>query len=663
MNRPFPRILLHFFYAVAVVAVGLTLYACANMARPGGGPYDEEPPVYVRSKPALNQTNVAIKGGTTRVEIVFDENVKLDKAFEKVVVSPPQKTLPVVKSNGHTVTVELADTLLPNTTYTIDFGDAIQDNNEGNPLENFTFAFSTGERIDSLEVAGTVINAADLEPVSGMYVGLQSDLSDSAFYTTPFVRLSKTNDQGQFFIRNVAPGSYRVYGLKDVNSNYIFDIPSEDIAFVDSIVIPTADIKLHRDTLWRDSLTIDTIMVHDVAHFYPYDLVLRAFNEDKKSVYLEKSERLQPNKLTLYFSAPEDSLPVIRGLNFDDSDWALIEKSLHNDTVNYWLKDSALIKMDTLRLEATYLYTDTLKQLVPRTDTLELFMKKAKQAAAPKKESKKHKGEEQDSIKIEFLSMKDRTASQLEIGSRPRFEFDEPILPFEQSAIRLELMRDSLLVLQASELVPVGESLREYELRGNYKPGEQYVITIDSAAFTGLYGLHTNTFTKNLSVKKVDEYSNLLIAVSGVRDSAFIELLDTRDSPVMRAPVKNGEAKFMHVKPGTYYARLIKDSNGNGLFDTGDYAERRQPEEVYYYSEPLNLRANWDVKQEWDIYARPLIKQKPLDITKNKPKEEKKKSRNAEQYPNSKRTGTSSASSSSNAIKSSSTQLQRTSVN
>lgn len=662
MNAHNTRSFLHALYALLTVVVGLSLYACANMARPGGGPYDEEPPVYVRSKPGLNQTNVALKSKMT-VEIIFDENVKLEKAFEKVVVSPPQATLPVVKSNAHTVTVELGDSLLPNTTYTIDFGDAIRDNNEGNPLENFSFSFSTGPVIDSLEVAGTVLNAADLEPVSGMYVGLQSNLADSAFYSVKFTRVSKTNDRGQFFIRNVAPGSYRVFGLKDVNSNYIFDIPSEDIAFLDSIVIPSADIKLHRDTLWRDSVTIDTIMVHDVVHYYPYDLVLRAFNENKKNVYLEKSERSLPNKLTLFFSAPEDTLPTIKGLNFDEKDWALIERSAKNDTINYWLKDSTLIKLDTLRLEATYLYTDSLNNLVPRTDTLELFVKKPKQAKQqPKKEdSKKHKkGEaEQDSVKIEFLAMRDKGASSLDIGARPRFEFDEPIMPFEQSNIRLELKRDSLFILQPSELVPVGESLREFELKGNYKPGEEYVVTIDSAAFTGLYGLHTKQFTKTFSVKKVDEYSNLLFAVSGVRDSAFVELLDSRDAPVMKAEVKNGEAKFMHVKPGTYYARLIVDSNGNGQYDTGDYAVKRQPESVYYYSEPLNLRANWDVKQEWDIRALPLIQQKPLDITKNKPKEETKKSRNEEQYPNSKKSGSQQSSSARSAVGSSTTTLNR----
>ena len=618
------RIILHAFYSVMVIITGLTLYACANMARPGGGAYDEEPPVFVRSKPTPLQTRV--KG--QKIEIIFNENIKLDKPSEKVVVSPPQVSMPIVKSNAHTVTVELKDTLLPNTTYTIEFGDAIQDNNEGNPLKDFSLAFSTGDRIDTMQISGTVLNAADLEPITGMYVGIQPDLADSAFFKKPFVRIGKTNETGKFFIRNITPGSYKVYGLKDVNNNYTFDIPSEDIAFIDSIVIPTAEVKMHRDTIWKDSLTIDSIRIMDVTHYYPDDLVLLAFNENKKNVYFEKGERLQKNKVTLYFSAPEDSLPEIKGLNFDDKDWALVESSPTRDTISYWIQDSLIYKMDTLKLAATYLYTDTLNQLVPKTDTLDLYVRGAKKAEQAKKENKpkkKKKGEEVDSIKIEFLPIKDLIASALEIGTRPRISFEEPILNFSSENIRLELKKDSLYVLQPSELVAVPGKMRDYELKGKFTPGEEYVLTIDSAAFTGLYGLHNNTFSKTFKVKTVEEYGNLLFAVAGVRDSAFVELLDSKDARVAQAPVKNGEAKFIHVKPGTYYARIVLDKNGNGKYDTGNYSEKKQPEEVRYFPESLNLRANWDVRQDWDIYAKPLIKQKPLEITKNKPKEDTKK--------------------------------------
>lgn len=602
--------------SVIVTGVSLTLYACANMARPGGGPMDEEPPVYVRSNPAENQTKISPK----KIEIEFDEYIKLDKASEKVVVSPPQIGMPTVRSNGKKVTVELKDSLLPNTTYTIDFADAIQDNNEGNPLKDFVLSFSTGEHIDSLQVSGSVLNASDLEPVTGIYVGIQSNPEDSAFTTLPFTRVSKTNDRGRFTIRNVAPGAYKVYALKDINNDYRFDLPTEDIAFLDSIVIPSAEIKLHNDTIWKDSLTIDTIRVIEVPHFFPDNIVLRAFNEEKKNVYLEKTERLDKKKITFYFSAPEDSLPLIEGLNFDVTDWAVPEFSVNKDTVSFWIKDSLVYNLDTLRMTAGYSYTDTLQQLSYRTDTLNLIVRQLKKMPEKKKKGKN----DADSIKIDFLPVTEQIPATLEIGQKPRLVFDEPIVSFDPESLWLELRQDSVFVLQAAEMIQDTLHPREYYLNAKLMPGAQYALTVDSAAFTGLYGRHTNSISKTFKIKTVEEYANLLLQINGVKDSAFVELLDKGDKPVAKAAVKNGQAKFIHMRPGTYYARIVLDKNGNGKYDTGNYEQKKQPEEVYYYPETLNLRANWDVQQEWDIYALPLIKQKPLEITKNKPKEPKK---------------------------------------
>ena len=613
------RLLRQLAVCAIIIAFGCLLFACANIARPGGGPVDEEPPVFVHSKPKPQQLN--FKG--QKIEIVFNENIKLDKPSEKVVVSPPQISMPLVKSNAKTVTIELKDTLMPNTTYSIEFADAVRDNNEGNPLKDFSFSFSTGDHIDSLQVSGTVLSASNLEPVTGIYVGLQSDLSDSAFCKKPFVRVSKTNELGKFYIHNIAPGSYRIYGLKDINSNYLFDIPSEEIAFSDSIIIPHMEMKIHQDTLWRDSITVDSVRSLDVPHYYPDDILLLSFVEDKPNVYFEKAERSMPQKISLYFSAPEDSLPTIKGLNFNDKDWAIVENSIKNDTVTYWIKDSTLYKTDTLKLSATYLYTDTLHNLVPKTDTLSLFVKGLKKAAE-KKNKKSKKKEEADSTAIAFLNVKDIISSGMEIGRRPRFSFDEPLKEFNKEGIRLELKKDSVYILQPSELSLIPGKVRDYELIARYTPGEEYTVTVDSATFVGMYGLHNNTLSKNFSIKKIEEYSNLLLVISNADSTAFVELLNSKDEPIAQAEVIHGEAKFVHIKPGTYYARLILDTNRNGVFDTGDYAQKKQPEKVYYYPDSFNLRANWDVKQEWDILAKPLIKQKPLDITKNKPKEEKK---------------------------------------
>ena len=194
-----------------VVTLGAMLYSCASIGRPDGGPYDETPPRFIGSTPEAG----ALNNKRTKVSLMFDEFIKLEKATEKVVVSPPQIQQPEIKASGKRIQVNLLDSLKPNTTYTIDFSDAIVDNNEGNPLGNFAFTFSTGTEIDTMEVAGTMLDASNLEPIKGMLVGLHSNLNDSAFNKLPFDRVARTDSRGRFSIRGVAPGKYRIYGLME----------------------------------------------------------------------------------------------------------------------------------------------------------------------------------------------------------------------------------------------------------------------------------------------------------------------------------------------------------------------------------------------------------------------------------------------------------------
>ena len=165
-----------------VAVVGVVLYSCASIGRPEGGAIDETPPRFVGSTPAPG----ALNNNRKKITIEFDEFIKLEKPGEKIVISPPQVQQPEIKANGKKVVITLKDTLKLDMTYSIDFSDAIQDNNEGNPLPDFGFTFSTGSVIDSMVVSGTVLNAANLEPVKGMLVGMHSNLADSAFTTIPF---------------------------------------------------------------------------------------------------------------------------------------------------------------------------------------------------------------------------------------------------------------------------------------------------------------------------------------------------------------------------------------------------------------------------------------------------------------------------------------------
>ncbi|MCG4769825.1 Ig-like domain-containing protein [Bacteroides nordii] len=606
---------------LAVVTVIAALYSCASIGRPDGGPLDETPPRFIGSTPAAG----ALNNTKTKVSLSFDEFIKLEKANEKVVISPPQVQQPEIKASGKKISVNLLDSLKPNTTYTIDFSDAIVDNNEGNPLGNFAFTFSTGSAIDTMEVSGTLLEASNLEPVKGMLVGMHSNLSDTAFTKLPFDRVARTDSRGHFTIRGVAPGKYRIFGLMDADQNFAFSQKSEALAFNDSLVIPRWEERIRQDTTWVDSLTIDTVVERKYTYYLPDNVILRSFKEDLFSQYLVKNERLTPEKFTLYFAAKADTLPVLKGLNFDERDAFIIEKNLTNDTIHYWVKDSLLYKQDTLSLSLNYLYTDTLNQLVPRTDTLNLVAKTVKKAVDEPKKKKKKKGEEEEPEPTKFLHVSTYIPSTMDVYDYISLSFDEPIASFDSAAIHLKQKVDTLwedipFIFEQDSL-----QLRKYNLYYEWEPTREYEFSVDSTAFHGIYGLFTDKIKQNIKVRSLEEYGAIYFNVSGCDSIAFVELLDTQDKVVRKVPVVNGQADFYFLNPGKYCARLINDTNGNGVWDSGEYETKRQPEMVYYYPQILEPKANWEVEQTWDVKALPLDKQKPDELKKQKPDEDKKK--------------------------------------
>lgn len=609
--------------SIMAIVIVIAVYSCANMARPGGGPYDEDPPVYIKSTPLPNEVNFK----KNKIEIFFDEVIQVEKPMEKVVVSPAQKELPKIRANGKKISVELVDSLLPNTTYTLDFTDAIVDNNERNVLNNFSLAFSTGAAIDTMQVSGYVLNAENLEPVTGMLIGLQKinpdsviAESDSSFIKNPLERLSVSDARGRFNIKNIAPGSYRIYALKDINRNYRFDNPGEDIAFDKNIISPYMEMKWHADTLWLDSLTVDTVVMENLPHYYPNDIILRAFNENLKSQYLERSVRLEENKFSLYFVAPSDSVPVLRPLSFDENkDWAIFEGSARNDTLTYWLKDTAIMKIDTMRFELTYIRPDSLWRPVSFVDTIRLVYRRP---SAQKEEKKKKKSEKKEETPtIQFLKIKPSVAQVINLYSPIVFEFDQPIDSIDMSKVSLSVMEDSVWKPMPFTFERDSLRIRNYVMKAKWRSQESYKVSIDSAAAVSIYGRHNNKLESLFKGRSVEEYANMIVDVSGLDGPAFIELLNGSDAPVRKAVVKNSSAKLFYLEPGSYYMRLVVDRNENGKFDTGNYLEGRQPEEVFYFPEEISLRANWDVTQSWDIKELPLYKQKPKAITKNKPVE------------------------------------------
>ena len=596
------------------------MYSCANIGNPSGGPIDKTPPIFMRSNPTPNAVNVKDR----KIEIFFDEIVTLKDPSTKIIVSPAQTEMPRMSALGRKVTVELVDSLLPNTTYTIDFSNSIQDNNEGNAIDNFAFAFSTGSVIDSMRVSGYVLDSRTLEPMQSVVVGLQSNLADSAFHKEKLQRVALTNDRGQFTIRNVSPGSYHIFALKDLDRDYKFGNPTEDIAFLDSIIVPSIGSREAADTVYNDLNEIDTIMRATRPAYFPNDILLSMFNEDRKSQYLANNLRVDSTRISLTFAAARDTLPSLSivGRNDVPDQWYTLERSQTNDTLTYWIRPPHLVSADTLIVATTYLRTDTASNLSWGTDTLKFTFQR-------QKAKKKKKNEETDSLEqIRFMELHPLANGTQEVYAPLLLQTGTPIERYSREAFHLQrkLQNDTIFYPAEIKSIALRDSTlnrRDLMLKVDWEPGAAYTLAVDSLAMTDIYGLQTKPLKVDFNVRKMEEYGNIVFNIPAVRDSAIVELLDGTEKIVLRAPVKNHRAELLNLLPGKYYARLFIDRNGNGKYDTGNYDMHLQPEETVYYPGAINLKKNWDVEQTWDIYATPIDKQKPEAIKKNKPERKK----------------------------------------
>lgn len=607
-------------YYIFIIIAAAVMYSCANIGNPSGGPIDKTPPIFMRSNPTPNAVNVKDR----KIEIFFDEIVTLKDPSTKIIVSPAQTEMPRMSALGRKVTVELVDSLLPNTTYTIDFSNSIQDNNEGNAIDNFAFAFSTGSVIDSMRVSGYVLDSRTLEPMQSVVVGLQSNLADSAFHKEKLQRVALTNDRGQFTIRNVSPGSYHIFALKDLDRDYKFGNPTEDIAFLDSIIVPSIGSREAADTVYNDLNEIDTIMRATRPAYFPNDILLSMFNEDRKSQYLANNLRVDSTRISLTFAAASDTLPSLSivGRNDVPDQWYTLERSQTNDTLTYWIRPPHLVSADTLMVATTYLRTDTASNLSWGTDTLKFTFQR-------QKAKKKKKNEETDSLEqIRFMELHPLANGTQEVYAPLLLQTGTPIERYSREAFHLQrkLQNDTIFYPAEIKSIALRDSTlsrRDLMLKVDWEPGAAYTLAVDSLAITDIYGLQTKPLKVDFNVRKMEEYGNIVFNIPAVRDSAIVELLDGTEKIVLRAPVKSHRAELLNLLPGKYYARLFIDRNGNGKYDTGNYDMHLQPEETVYYPGAINLKKNWDVEQTWDIYATPIDKQKPEAIKKNKPERKK----------------------------------------
>lgn len=610
----------------------LLIAGCANRGiGPQGGPKDEKPPQVVKESPENGTLNYNGK----RVDIVFNEYIQLDDVSKNVLISPPQQHPPEVKAVGKKIMLVFEEPLQDSTTYTIDFGNAIGDFHEKNVLKGYTLSFSTCDVIDSLEVNGYIVNAEDLNPVSGVIIGIQANLDDTAFSKIPFTRVGKTDQNGHFYVKNIREADYRIYGLGDVSRDFIYQ-PGEGLAFTEDIIHPYCHTELEGDTVWRDTIDIvandslgfdtiatrvvDTIRYAIYTYYEPNDVILWYFNEDKTRHYFQRCFREKAHFFRLQFAAPQDSLPVVRALRpsevdstksdsawVDWMDYALLQHSSGNDTIIYWLTDSLVIKQDTLYMEMTYMKSDSLYNLVAQTDTVLAVYRAPRVSEKAKALMEKNK-------KPPVLAIQSNASAGFDVYKDLILSMPTPVKEWVSDSLHLFHKIDTVYKPLRFSLEPVDSAYLQFRVVFPWKPEQQYELRIDSAAFFDVYGVTNKAGKHQLQLKSLDEYSTLTVKLSTYDDRARLQLLDKSEKIIKELPASRAGTKFEYISPNTYYLRLYIDENEDGKWTTGDWATHRQPEPVYYFPSKLQLRANWEFEEDFDFLAVPQIDSKPQEL-------------------------------------------------
>jgi len=618
---PYPFRMSYFkLKSIVPLLLGLSLFylifytSCANIGSPSGGPKDSIPPVVVKTIPELRGTN--FNGNDVR--LTFDEYINPDEITEKLVISPPMKKKPMIKMKGKTLIIEFMEGLKKESTYSLDFKDAVADNNEKNPIESLRFAFSTGSSFDSLKVAGYVKNAITQEPVEKALVLLHRQKEYTAFVDSIPDYIGTTNKEGFFIIDNLAPGSYRLYALTDTDNSLTYNSNSELIAFADSLIIPSAKYVARTDTVIKGA---DTILVTGHVDFLPTPQYLMMFEEVKFDQFLDSYKRTQGNKCDFYFSESlSDSFKVNLLKPGPTKDWSYIESNLKRDSITVWLTDTVFSKTDSLKFELKYQVLDSLNQLVIKRDTVEMIY------TAPKTPKVKRKKNELPPVPTINLGNNINSAAH-DIYQRIQIEAPEPLSSFDTTKVRLYSFEDTIKTQIPIIVKNDTNSVRKFFIEHHWEPNTNYLFQVDSAAAYNIYGYPSNKIDQKFRTQKEDYYGQIILTISGLSGPAIVQLLgNDKDEKVLQKIqiLEDGEIKFPYLKPEKYKIKIILDSNKNGKWDTGFLAGGIQPEELVYYPKIIKVRSNFEYKETWEINYKPDYKKELIDEELEKEKARKK---------------------------------------
>ena len=571
-------------------------HSCANTTTPPtGGPKDTIPPLIVEVSPALGQINVPRH--KTKLEIKFNEYVVV-KDPKSLFLSPPLEKSAQFKMKGKSVIVYFEDDLDSNKTYTLDVTNAIADNNEGNMFPGYTLVFSTGDRIDSMMVTGTVQDCNTLKPIKGATVMLYKDHADSAIFLKRPDAAVKTDEWGFFCLRNIQDTVYRVYAIIDDNNNNKYEAENERVAFIDTLFRPV--------NIVADS--IPELMKYDIKDTVSClarktELELNIFREKPTKQLIVNKERIGERTAYITFMAPYAQIDSIwiKGV---PNEKLITQFNLVQDSLEIWVNDPKP-QPDTLFLNVKYMKTDTLGLLNSFTEEIKLAKPKSLLAGkSAKKDIKK-----EDTTCVFTLEAKPELVEQYGFVMEFKYPvvkeaFDSIIFksinPRQQEAVaKYKIIQDSL-------------NLRRYTLMPEEKllPGWEYFMKVPHRKFTDINGFYNDSTEVKVSLPKDDKLSSISLVLTGVHNKYIVDLLNEKRDQVIRSFIvdKDQTLLFPYVKAGKYSIRFTEDVNRNGLVDTGNLLEHRQPEKVLFYKladgkfiieipEMTELEQNVDVAQ------------------------------------------------------------------
>ena len=560
----------------------------------------------------INPANKTVNFSKRKIEITFDEYIQLQNVNQELLVSPLMKEKPEVKAKAAGIVIRLPDKLDSNTTYNMNFGQSIVDLNEGNPAGDFQYVFSTGGHIDSLKISGVVKDAFTHAPEKELLVLLFENLNDSAFINDTALYVAKVNETGKFTIPNIRPGTYNLFALKDENSNYMFDLPNENIAFLDSVLTPSARTVTKTDTLTiekidtlaaetadtvktitTDTITKDTVISRSYTEFSPKNITLYLFEEAYRQQYISHDERTEKWKCKICFNRPlyDDFIQIRLSPENADTNRLFIEQNSYMDTLTCWIKDSNDYLRDSLKFLVSFFIKDSNDNKILTTDTLYMVQK---EKTKRKKDKKKHK--DNDTLIIRTTIK----AKPFDLNKKIIISASHPANIVDTSGIRLLQIQDSLEIPQPFSIHAINPVQRDFIIDNIWEPDSTYQLMIDPGAFTDIFGFQNDTVLQRFTVQTPAYYGVIKLSIAGVDRATILELLNP-EYIVKRTFFFEKDTmlimKYLH--PGKYTFRIIIDKNSNKLWDTGKYIEKRQPEPVLYLPEMIEVKSNYEHEIRW----------------------------------------------------------------